>query len=62
VLGFGSIFGVKLLGEWFEPWIVMILPAGAFLVFGGLVALVNHISSRNAAKAAEAAEGAAHGM
>lgn len=55
VLGFGSIFGVKLLGAWFEPWIVMILPAGAFLVFGGLVALVNWISSRKSEKAAEAA-------
>jgi electron transport complex protein RnfE len=55
ILGFGSIFGVKLLGSWFEPWIVMILPAGAFLVFGGLVALVNWISSRKTEKAAEAA-------
>ena len=57
LLGFGSIFNVKLLGDWFEPWIVMILPAGAFLVYGGLVALVNWISSRKeAAKAAQAAE------
>ncbi|MBW7956674.1 MAG: electron transport complex subunit E [Deltaproteobacteria bacterium] len=59
VLGFGSVFGVQLLGKWFEPWIVMILPAGAFLVLGGLVALVNFISSRKAAKAG-AAETAAH--
>lgn len=58
LLGFGSIFNIKLLGAWFEPWIVMILPAGAFLVYGGLVALVNWISSRKeeAAKAAQAAE------
>ncbi|MBI1911665.1 MAG: electron transport complex subunit RsxE [Deltaproteobacteria bacterium] len=46
LLGFGSVLNIKLLGEWFEPWIVMILPAGAFLVYGGLVALVNYISSR----------------
>jgi len=45
-LGFGSIFNVKLLGNWFTPWIVMILPAGAFLVMGGLIALVNYISHR----------------
>lgn len=57
LLGFGSIFNVKLLGDWFEPWIVMILPAGAFLVYGGLVAAVNWISSRKeAAKAAQASE------
>lgn len=57
LLGFGSILNVKLLGDWFEPWIVMILPAGAFLVYGGLVAAVNWISSRKeAAKAAQASE------
>ena len=46
LLGFGSILDVKLLGSWFEPWIVMILPAGAFMVFGALIALMNHISGR----------------
>lgn len=45
-LGFGSLFNIKLLGSWFTPWIVMILPAGAFLVMGGLIALVNYISHR----------------
>ncbi|MFQ5441537.1 MAG: electron transport complex subunit RsxE [Thermodesulfobacteriota bacterium] len=45
-LGFGSILNVKLLGDWFTPWIVMILPAGAFLVMGGLIALVNYITHR----------------
>lgn len=49
LLGFGSIFNIKLLGDWFEPWIVMILPAGAFLVFGALIAVVNYISSRKSA-------------
>jgi len=46
ILGFGSIFNIHILGDWFEPWIVMILPAGAFLVFGGIVALLNHITDR----------------
>lgn len=59
VLGFGSVFGFRLLGSWFEPWIVMILPAGAFLVLGGLVALVSWISSRKTARAG-AAETPAH--
>lgn len=54
VLGFGSIFGIQLLGTWFEPWIIMILPAGAFLVLGGLVALVSWMSSRKTARAGAA--------
>lgn len=48
LLGFGSILSFKVLGDWFEPWIVMILPAGAFIVFGSLIALVNYISHRKA--------------
>lgn len=47
VLGFGSILNYRFLSaEIFEPWIVMILPAGAFIVFGSLIALVNYISHR----------------
>lgn len=53
ILGFGSILNFKLLGDWFEPWIVMILPAGAFIVYGGLVALVNYISHRKEAASAK---------
>ncbi|MBI5893267.1 MAG: electron transport complex subunit E [Deltaproteobacteria bacterium] len=48
LLGFGSILDIKLLGNWFEPWIVMILPAGAFFVFGFLVALTNYLSRKKA--------------
>ncbi|MBE9528609.1 MAG: electron transport complex subunit RsxE, partial [Proteobacteria bacterium] len=51
ILGFGSIMGFQLLGSWFEPWIIMILPAGAFLVLGGLIALVNYINDKKEAKA-----------
>jgi electron transport complex protein RnfE len=46
IFGFGSILEIKILGDWFEPWIVMILPAGAFFVFGFLVALVNYLSRK----------------
>lgn len=49
IFGFGSILDIKLLGTWFEPWIVMILPAGAFFVFGFLVALTNYLSRKKAA-------------
>ena len=53
VLGFGTILHFTVLSStWFEPWIVMIIPAGAFIVYGGLVALVNYISGRKAAKTA----------
>lgn len=41
ILGSGSIFGLTVMGEWFSPWMVMILPPGAFLTLGILIALAN---------------------
>jgi electron transport complex protein RnfE len=39
VLGNGSFFGVSLFGPNFEPWVVMILPPGGFIMLG-LILLV----------------------
>ena len=48
ILGSGSVFGVVLLGDWFTPWMVMILPPGAFLTLGILIALANWYNDRRA--------------
>ncbi|MFO1051661.1 MAG: electron transport complex subunit E [Planctomycetota bacterium] len=34
ILGNGSLFGVQLLGPHYEPWVVMILPPGGFIMLG----------------------------
>lgn len=39
ILGAGSLFGIDLFGSNFEPWVVMVLPAGGFLVLGGWLLL-----------------------
>ncbi|NOZ60180.1 MAG: electron transport complex subunit E [Calditrichaeota bacterium] len=44
LLGSGSIFNVQILGDWFRPWIIMILPAGAFITLGILIGLMNTFS------------------
>lgn len=46
LLGSGSVFGHPLLGGWFRPWIIMILPAGAFITLGILIALMNTFSGK----------------
>ena len=46
VLGSGRIFEVQVLGEWFEPWIIMILPGGAFLTLGLLVGVINYFTMK----------------
>lgn len=46
ILGTGTLFGITVLGDWFNPWMVMILPPGAFLGLGCFIALSNWINAR----------------
>jgi Na+-translocating ferredoxin:NAD+ oxidoreductase subunit E len=50
ILGSGAFFGFTILGDWFSPWMVMILPPGAFLTLGFFVAGVNWLNERRAAQ------------
>jgi electron transport complex protein RnfE len=47
LLGTGAIFGVQILGSWYNPALIMILPAGAFILIGYMVAgfkmMINHM-------------------
>ena len=47
LFGSGSVFGIKLLGEWHQPWVIMILPAGAFITLGLLIGLFNMFKRKN---------------
>lgn len=44
LLGAGTFFGLQVLGNWYSPAIIFILPAGAFLTLGMLVAAVQKIT------------------
>lgn len=61
VLGKGSLFEVSLFGPSFEPWVIMILPPGGFLMLGALLlvfAAVGEGRQRLAARLAEGEEAA----
>ncbi len=45
ILGNGSLFGMSLFGASFQPALIMILPPGAFLLLGILLALRNKLSN-----------------
>lgn len=49
VLGNGSVMGISILGENFEPWIVMILPPGGFLTLGFILLTFGWWKERQAA-------------
>ncbi len=46
ILGSRMIFGVTILPQAFEPWIIMILPAGAFITLGLLLGFSNTYTER----------------
>ncbi len=48
LLGAGSIFGLAIMPEAFNTWLVMILPPGAFLTLGLLIGLSNWFNDRRA--------------
>jgi electron transport complex protein RnfE len=53
ILGNGSILGVALFGEGFQPWVVMILPPGGFFVLGAWLLLFNWLRLRKERKVME---------
>ena len=46
ILGDGALFGVRLFGPDFEPWVIMVLPPGGFLALGLLLLLFSWIKER----------------
>ncbi|MCA9726645.1 MAG: electron transport complex subunit E [Candidatus Eisenbacteria bacterium] len=46
ILGNGSLFGVSLFGDKFEPWVVMMLPPGGFLMLGLILLVFSVLQAR----------------
>ncbi|AGB41907.1 electron transport complex, RnfABCDGE type, E subunit [Halobacteroides halobius DSM 5150] len=47
LLGFGTIFSIQVMGDWFNTWGIMVLPAGAFLSLGTVLGVVNAIKDQS---------------
>lgn len=52
VLGAGTIAGFPLFGPNFEPWLIMVLPGGAFFVLGAWLMLFSWLRERRGVKQA----------
>ena len=48
VLGAGTLFGVPLFPEGFQPWVVMLLPSGGFFTLAGWLVLFSWLEQRRA--------------
>ena len=49
LLGNGSLLGFSIFGDAFQPWVVMILPPGGFIVLGAWLLLFNWLRERKEA-------------
>jgi electron transport complex protein RnfE len=54
ILGSGSLFGVALFHEGFQPWVVMLLPSGGFFTLAAWLLVFNLVSQRRERRAASA--------
>jgi electron transport complex protein RnfE len=59
ILGAGTLFGFSLFGANFQPWVVMVLPPGGFIVLGAWLLLFSALKRRKEARLA--AQGSGHG-
>jgi len=50
LLGAGQLLGLQIFSTNFEPWIVMILPPGGFIVLGSWLLLFNYLEQRKTGK------------
>ncbi|MBT8494564.1 MAG: electron transport complex subunit E [Deltaproteobacteria bacterium] len=44
ILGSGTLFGVSLFWDGFQPWVAMVLPSGGFFALAGWLLVVNRIN------------------
>ncbi len=58
ILGSGTLFGLPVFHEGFQPWLVMILPSGGFFTLAGWLLLFNHLKARRERASTRVAEAA----
>ena len=54
ILGTGSFMEISLFGPSFEPWVIMVLPAGGFLTLGFILLFMGYIEQRKKTKLEQA--------
>ena len=47
LLGFGTLFGIQILGDWWTPWTVMIMPPGAFFILAIVLWITRGIQDKD---------------
>ena len=46
LMGFGTIFGIQILGQWWTPWTIMVMAPSAFFVLASIIWIVKGTMSK----------------
>ena len=47
LLGFGTLFGIQILGDWWTSWTLMIMPPGAFFILAIVIWIAKSIQDKD---------------
>lgn len=50
LFGFGTIFGIKVLGNWWTPWTIMIMPPAAFFLLAVIIWITKTVREKEEKK------------
>lgn len=53
LMGFGTIFGIKVLGDWWTPWSIMVMPPAAFFFLAIIIWITHNIQNKNEGEVAK---------
>ncbi|MGD8886561.1 MAG: electron transport complex subunit E [Gammaproteobacteria bacterium] len=62
LLGNGTLLGIAVFGEQFQPWVIMLLPPGGFFVLGCWLLFFNWLRERKQSPHAETVREPVHGQ
>ena len=53
LLAFGSLFGIQILGDWWTPWTLMIMPPSAFFLLAIVIWVTYNIQNKDKSEVAK---------
>lgn len=47
LMGFGTLFGIQIMGDWWTPWTIMIMPPAAFFILAIIIWVTKNIQDKD---------------
>lgn len=53
LMGFGTLFGIQILGDWWTPWTIMIMPPAAFFLLAVIIWITHDMEMKKEGEGAK---------